>query len=199
MKKTLNIILSALGALTLASCADLDLNPLSAASSENWYSSPEEVKISLNDFYRSEFFPIEHGYAMDRQTDDWNQRLVSYPVSSGLIDATTTKGQVNIAKTWSYTYKNVTRANRIIESIEKLGGKYSAAELDKLRAEACFFRAYAYSRLITLWGDVPFYLTSITPEQASRWAGLTRRQCLSRFTRTSTMQPRICLPTIIQH
>lgn len=166
MKKTLNIILSALGALTLASCADLDLNPLSAASSENWYSSPEEVKISLNDFYRSEFFPIEHGYAMDRQTDDWNQRLVSYPVSSGLIDATTTKGQVNIAKTWSYTYKNVTRANRIIESIEKLGGKYSAAELDKLRAEACFFRAYAYSRLITLWGDVPFYLTSITPEQA---------------------------------
>ena len=99
MKKTLNIILSALGALTLASCADLDLNPLSAASSENWYSSPEEVKISLNDFYRSEFFPIEHGYAMDRQTDDWNQRLVSYPVSSGLIDATTTKGQVNIALT----------------------------------------------------------------------------------------------------
>ena len=96
MKKTLNIILSALGALTLASCADLDLNPLSAASSENWYSSPEEVKISLNDFYRSEFFPIEHGYAMDRQTDDWNQRLVSYPVSSGLIDATTTKGDRSI-------------------------------------------------------------------------------------------------------
>ncbi len=35
-----------------------------------------------------------------------------------------------------------------------------------LRAEACFFRAFAYSRLITLWGDVPLYLTSITPEEA---------------------------------
>lgn len=166
MKKIFNIIIGALGVLSVASCANLDLNPLSAASSENWYSSPDEVRISLNDFYRSDFYPIEHNFAMDRQTDDWNQRLVSYPVSSGLIDATTANGQVNIAKTWSYTYKNVTRANRILESLEKLAGKYNAAELDKLRGEACFFRAYAYSRLITLWGDVPFYLTSITPEQA---------------------------------
>ncbi len=166
MKKTLNIIIGALGVLSAASCANLDLNPLSAASSENWYSSPEEIRISLNDFYRSEFYTIENNFAMDRQTDDWNQRLVSYPVSSGLIDATTASGQVYIAKTWSYTYKNVTRANRIVESLDKLSGKYNEAELEKLRAEARFFRAYAYSRLVTLWGDVPFYLTSITPEEA---------------------------------
>ena len=181
MKKTLNIIISALGILSLASCADLDLNPRSAASSENWYSSPDEVKISLNDFYRSEFYPIEHNLAMDRQTDDWNQRLVSYPVSSGLIDATTTNGQVNIAKTWSYTYKNVTRANRIIESLDKLAGKYNSSELDKLRAEACFFRAYAYSRLVTLWGDVPFYLTSITPEEAFQMGRTDKKTVLEQI------------------
>ncbi len=166
MRKISYIIIGALGALLAVSCADLNLNPLSAASSENWYSSPDEVKISLNDFYRSEFFKIENNLSMDRQTDDWNQRLVSYPVSSGLISATTESGQIDIAKTWSYSYKNVTRANCIINSLDRLAGKYNEAELEKLRAEACFFRAYAYSRLITLWGDVPFYLTSITPEEA---------------------------------
>ena len=148
MKKIIYIILaSALAVHCFTSCADLNLNPLSAASSENWYSTPEEVKISLNDFYRSEFYVIEHSLAMDRQTDDWNQRTVSYPVSSGLINATTKNGQIPIYKIWSYSYKNVSRANRIIESIEKLRGKYGNVELDKLCAEACFFRAYVYSHI----------------------------------------------------
>ena len=53
-----------------------------------------------------------------------------------------------------------------MEALDKLEGKYSTTELNTLRAEARFFRAFAYSRLITLWGDVPFYVTSITPEEA---------------------------------
>ncbi len=166
MKQTLYKIAGVLGIISMASCADLDLNPRSAASSENWFSSPEEVRISLNDFYRSEFYPIEEGWSLDRQTDDWSQRTNIYPVAAGSIDATTAKGSINVAKTWSYSYKNISRANRIIESLDKLSGKYSESELNNLRAEACFFRAFAYARLITLWGDVPFYLTSITPEQA---------------------------------
>lgn len=182
MKKIIYIILaSALAVLCFTSCADLNLNPLSAASSENWYSTPEEVKISLNDFYRSEFYVIEHSLAMDRQTDDWNQRTVSYPVSSGLINATTKNGQIPIAKIWSYSYKNVSRANRIIESIEKLRGKYGNVELDKLCAEACFFRAYVYSRLITLWGDVPFYLKGITPEEAFQMGRTDKKTVLEQI------------------
>ena len=62
--------------------------------------------------------------------------------------------------------ENISRANRILEALDKLEGKYSTTELNTLRAEARFFRAFAYSRLITLWGDVPFYVTSITPEEA---------------------------------
>lgn len=175
------MFVAALGALVFSSCADLNLNPLSAASGENWYSTPDEVKISLNDFYRSEFYVIEHGFAMDRQTDDWNQRTVAYPVSSGLLNATTANGQIYVAKTWSYSYKNITRANRIIESLEKLEGKYSSLELDKLRAEACFFRAYVYSRLITLWGDVPFYLKSITPEEAFQMGRTDKKTVLEQI------------------
>lgn len=151
--------------LSVTSCVNLDLNPPSAASSENWFSSPEEVRISLNDFYRSTFFVIEEGWTLDRNTDDWAQRTNIYTIAAGSLNASSTSNP-NIKTVWSYTYKNISRANRILEALDKLEGKYSTTELNTLRAEARFFRAFAYSRLITLWGDVPFYVNSITPEEA---------------------------------
>lgn len=166
MTKRIYSIIAGAGLLAMAaSCANLDLNPLSSASSENWYSNPGEVRMSLNDFYRSTFFQIEQNWTMDRNTDDWSQRTNIYAIAAGSLDAST-KSNPDIATTWQYTYRNISRANRILDALDNLEGKYSTDELDNLRGEARFFRAYAYSRLITLWGDVPFFLTSITPEEA---------------------------------
>ena len=163
--KKLNILICLIAFLSVTSCADLDLNPPSAASSENWYSSPEEIRMSLNDFYRSSFYNIEQGWTLDRNTDDWSQRTNVYTIAAGSLSASSTSNP-NIKTVWTYTYRNISRANKILESLDNLEGHYNAAELDNLRAEARFFRAFAYSRLVTLWGNVPFYLTSITPEEA---------------------------------
>ncbi len=38
-----------ISALMITSCVDLNLNPLSEGSSENWYSSASEIEMSLND------------------------------------------------------------------------------------------------------------------------------------------------------
>lgn len=169
--------------MSAASCADLNLSPLSAASSENWYSSADEVRISLNDFYRETFYIVEQNWSLDRQTDDWSQRTNIYPVASGALDASTAKSNINIANTWSYSYKNVSRANRILKAIDRLEGKYPQDELNALRAEACFFRAYVYSRLITLWGDVPFYLDDITPEKAFTMGRTDKKEVLMQIYR----------------
>ena len=59
--KKIHVLICMIALLSVTSCVNLDLNPPSAASSENWFSSPEEVRISLNDFYRSTFFVIEEG------------------------------------------------------------------------------------------------------------------------------------------
>ena len=75
--KKIHVLICMIALLSVTSCVNLDLNPPSAASSENWFSSPEEVRISLNDFYRSTFFVIEEGWTLDRNTDDWAQP-VSY-------------------------------------------------------------------------------------------------------------------------
>lgn len=47
--------LAMLSILLVASCADLDLNPPSSASSGNWYSDIDEITISINDFIESIF------------------------------------------------------------------------------------------------------------------------------------------------
>lgn len=149
------------------SCVNLDLNPPSAASSESWYSNPDEIRMSLNDFYRSTFFNVESTWNLDRNTDDWSQRNNIYAVPGGFLSASSTKtAGFNHLTTWSYTYKNVSRANRLLANCDRLAGSYSESSLNVLRAEARFFRAYAYARLTTFWGDVPFYLEDITPEQA---------------------------------
>lgn len=149
------------------SCVNLDLNPPSAASSESWYSDPDQIRMSLNDFYRATFFDTESAWNLDRNTDDWSQRTNIYAVPGGFLSASVAKTTgFNHITTWSYTYKNVSRANRLILACDRMEGKYSPSVLASLRAEARFFRAYAYARLITFWGDVPFYLTDITPEEA---------------------------------
>ena len=83
--KKIHVLIYMIVLLSVTSCVNLDLNPPSAASSENWFSSPEEVRISLNDFYRSTFFVIEEGWTLDRNTDDWAQRTNIYTIAAGSL------------------------------------------------------------------------------------------------------------------
>ena len=88
--KKIHVLICMIALLSVTSCVNLDLNPPSAASSENWFSSPEEVRISLNDFYRSTFFVIEEGWTLDRNTDDWAQRTNIYTIAAGSLNASST-------------------------------------------------------------------------------------------------------------
>jgi len=169
MKKILYILTAALMLSLSNSCAKLDLNPLSEASSENWYSDPTELVISLNDFYRDYLWEIESGYWTDRRTDDWNQRDYIYELANGSAVSTWSYNSY-----WTNTYKGISRANRIQESVEKLRGKYSNSELNPLLAEALFFRAYFYSRLVTLYGDVPFYTGYLSIEEAFKMGRISK-------------------------
>ena len=173
MKNCINILIL-LAALQLSSCVSLDLNPLDEASSDNWYSDTDDVQLSLNDFYRNYLYFLEAEYFTDRRTDDWAQRDAIYDVASGTVD-----GEWSAASSmWNYTYKGVVRANMIDEALDKLEGSATAEEINMLRAEALFFRAFCYSRLITLFGDVPYYTTYITVEQARQMGRTDKNEIL---------------------
>lgn len=79
MKKYINTISAALLIMCFASsCVDLNMNPPSEASSENWYKNADQITMSLNDLYRKAFYGMESEYWTDRRTDDWAQRDYTY-------------------------------------------------------------------------------------------------------------------------
>lgn len=150
----------AISALTLGSCTKLDLNPLSEPSSENWYADAQQIEISLNDMYRKVFYGIETEFWTDRRTDDWAQRDQVYDLCNGATTAATS----TYSTFWTNTYKPISRANRVIEAIEVKHNDDPA--LAALKAEAKFFRAYMYARLVVCWGDAPFYLKTLSIEES---------------------------------
>lgn len=161
MKNKVNILIL-LAVLQFSSCVSLDLNPLDEASSDNWYSDTDDVQLSLNDLYRSYLYVVEAEYFTDRRTDDWAQRDAIYDVVSGTVDSEWSAS----LSVWTATYKGIVRANMVDEALNRLEDTATPEEINILRAEARFFRAFLYSRLITLYGDVPYYTTYISVEDA---------------------------------
>lgn len=68
--------------LGLSSCYDLDLNPLSQASSENWYSDETEIEMSIKDFYRDDFWPLDN----EDKTDNFIYRETPSEIIKGTLN-----------------------------------------------------------------------------------------------------------------
>ena len=62
----------------VSSCADLDLQPLTEPSSDTWNSNMDEVRISLNDLYRTYPYQLEIRWFTDGHTDDFCHRNKVY-------------------------------------------------------------------------------------------------------------------------
>ena len=64
------------------------------------------------------------------------------------------------------TYKGITRANTILTSLDNAQGNVSEEKLKQFAAEAHFFRAVFYGRLVFLYGDVPYYTEYLEIDEA---------------------------------
>lgn len=159
MKKVLTIL-----ALLpfLLGCAELDLNPKSEGSSENWYSDETEISLALNDLYRTYLWDFEINFTTERMTDNWAQRQAVDAFVAGSINSEWSRSE----NLWLDTYKGITRANTILYSLDNAQGNVSEAKLKQFAGEAAFMRAVFYSRLIFYYGDVPYYTGYLSIEEA---------------------------------
>lgn len=158
MKKILYSLLF----FTLLSCADLDLDPLSNASTENWYSDKSEYEISINDFYREYLWSMEINWEAERMTDNWSQRQVMNTYASSGINS-----EWGVSSSfWTNSYKGIARANTILENLTQNKGNLSEKDKLQFEAEARLFRAIFYGRLVFYYGDVPFYKKNPSIEEA---------------------------------
>lgn len=140
------------------SCADLDINPLSEGSSENWYSDDSEITMSINALYNIYDWFLDP----DENTDDYYTRTDLSVFLAGTVNS-----QWYEASTlWTSCYKIIFRANTILSKIENGEVEISETKLKKYIAEARCVRAAQYARLITHFGDVVFYTKPLNIEEA---------------------------------
>ncbi len=144
--------------IIVSSCNNLDLNPLSEGSSENWYSTQTEIEMAVNDLYRNYLWPQDN----DNWSDDWTERNSLSQITAGTINGEWgTSGNL-----WKNSYKGISRANTILASLVRAREQVLPELLARYEAEAKFVRAGIYSVLISKFGDVVFYTGNLTLEEA---------------------------------
>ncbi len=162
-------IFALIAGLSITSCYDLDLQPLSKAANENWFTDQKQVEMSLNTLYLHQFWPMfkdDFGssiMALDEATDDWTNRTTLTVFTNGTLNA---DNSTFVKYTWSYSYKAISRCNTILNNIHKAKEKLSEELYERYIADAKFVRACQYSRLISYYGDVVYYTDDLDLEKA---------------------------------
>lgn len=137
-----------------SSCTDLNLNPLSEGSSENWYSNESEITMALNDLYRMDFWPEDRNPYNDR--DAWSDDEFNRNITSTFVNGTLNGQDATVNLWWQNAYKCIGRANAILASLDRVQSVLSQAIIDQYAGDARFVRAAQYAKLISYWGDVVY-------------------------------------------
>lgn len=169
MKK--NLLYLIIGLVALTGCNDLNLNPLSEGSSENWYSNETEIEMAVSDLYRDVFWPKDD----DEWTDDFTRRNALTPITDATIN-----GQWDTSNAyWTNAYKVIARSNAILSNLEKSKENISTSVIDKFKAEARFVRAAQYSILVSYFGDVIFSNSILELEESFTMSKTDKQAILS--------------------
>ncbi len=130
--------------LSLASCEEeLNLTPPDAVANDNFWETPEDFKLGANHFYGT--LP-NHG-GSDHDSD------IQYANGFNAISSGTNILSDNDAF-WNDRYAMLRQINSLLQKSEEYENSEAIATSV---AEAKFFRAYEYFRLVQRYGDVPYY------------------------------------------
>lgn len=156
--------------IAFISCRDiLDKEPLDGPSDVTFLRTQDELTIAINGLYNNLWFHSisatgQWEYVLDCVTDISWDRNGSFFTAAGNGSLSST--DESIEETWEHLYAGIARSNFILQHIERVEGA-TAEEIDQAIGQARFLRAYWYSQLVMLWGDVPL-VTEIQDLEASK-------------------------------
>lgn len=152
--------------LLMISCNSdlLDKTPSDKLSSETYWTDEQSAKMALNGCYRlingdryeefPMFFDMASDIAFSQFPWDWFQEI-----GNGSV----TDQSVKSYEHWSKKYAGISRCNEFLANLDKV--TFATVGLkDRMKAEAMFLRAYYYSMLIDLFGDVPLIKEPLSVE-----------------------------------
>ncbi len=166
MKKYIFLIINV---LLLFSCDDfLDKVPMDSPSDKTFLANETEIEMAVVGCYTNlwtdwEGMPFflafeelsDNGW--DRNTNDVQK------LSQGANDAQSSF----VERVWKTCYSGIARCNYLINKLADAEGTVSEEVISQARAEAQFLRAYYYSYLADLYGDIPLILETLTLADAN--------------------------------
>lgn len=143
MKKILYIILAC---NILFSCQDINLLPKESLSDPLFWKTQNDFKTAANYLYNIALDGYNTSYTLDYNSD------ICYALNAN-AESNGSWIALDSDPDWDNAYKYIRNANIIIEKYDSYNGDKS--EIDRYKAEARFFRAYQYWKLVKRFGDVP--------------------------------------------
>lgn len=170
MKKYIILFLTTVS-LFLGGCEDfLDRAPITKMNDENFWVKENNLRLFANGFYSRYFtgyntsFGLDYaplrGYTFsDDLTSSGKQSIFETKAPASRV--ATNENDVWLSQysgpTWVFSW--VRRSNLFIERIEEMKAKNIVTDgaYQHWSAVARFFRGFEYSRLVSVFGDVPYY------------------------------------------
>ncbi|WP_159019910.1 RagB/SusD family nutrient uptake outer membrane protein [Algibacter sp. L3A6] len=140
-------------AVTLSSCEDfLEKTPLDVVSEVDFYSTPGDLRASVNAFYND--------------LPSWSNTSVGFSVlpdldsDMGIAENINSRlsGQTGVATESSnsvWSWDEVREVNWLLDHVDQAEGDQT--EIDQYIGETYFFRAYYYFNLLVDYGDLPIF------------------------------------------
>jgi hypothetical protein len=176
--KFIYILITKVGTMVLLGCQDLDLEPEHDLSDGNLWFNSEDYRRGVNFLY-----PSMGSFRLDSDSDIAFSNSPN-SVSNGSRVAPAISGFYN------NTYISIRDANFLIDRAELNG--FSD---DRFVAEARWFRAFHYLRLVEAYGDVPFYTSVLDPGSDALFDPRTSRATVMDFVIAELKQIADLLPT----
>lgn len=146
MKNIFKTYITGIVCCAICSCADLDLNPLSEGSSDNWYHDETEIEMSLNNLLCPDFFPIDQ--------INWDDDFLDRNGANEILNGTMTSLSSIASSRWSQEYTAISRALKILENLPQAKANgISEKKIKQYKGEAYFVIGFAYAELATYFGD----------------------------------------------
>lgn len=172
MEKVIKIVILPAIICLVAGCSKfLDRSPYDEISSANVFTSASMAESVVNGVYSN----LRYDYSNS------GREILNWDAFSSVIDPTDAHIFLNYSYLtgtiqsnngsfltyWQRLYEGVTRANDVINNIERVPDMSDELKLKRV-AECKFIRAYYYYRLNCLWRGVPVYLENLASEEYTR-------------------------------
>ena len=170
MRKKLIIILSVV-ALVITSCEKfLDRQSLTTMNDENYWTSENNLRLFANGFYPNYFVGYNSTWGIDYAplrgyyfSDDFTSSGKQGGFETQAPESRAVNSEADgywlltyAGPSWNFAW--VRKSNLFLERIDAMKDKYLTPTVyQHWSAVARFFRGYEYSRLVSVFGDVPYY------------------------------------------